>query len=186
MAEERSLSDVELDAALREAFAIEPSPDFVVRVRRRVADGSTADISFRLCAIAAAIAVAGIVLVGLLPQRTTVVEPSPVRMASANERSRGVPPAPPVTAVVSDRRTVVAPARHRNRGRDEFHKMPTGDVLISSAEQQALRQLFERPPSSALNLSASLPGEPMEVAAIVIPPLHIKPLVPEPEEGGHQ
>jgi len=64
--------------------------------------------------------------------------------------------------------------------------MPTGDVLILAAEQQALRRLFERPPSSVLNLSAILPDEPMEVAAIVIPPLDIKPLVPELEEGGHQ
>jgi len=186
MAEERPLSDIELDAALREALAVETSPDFIVRVRRRVADEPAAGAPARLFAIAAPIAVAGIVSVVVLLHRTAVPEQSTARMTTATERSRATLPAPPVVAAVRAHRVVAVPTRHRNRGRDDFHKMPSGDVLIPAAEQQALRRLFERPPAAVLNLAARRSDDPMEVAAIVIPPLRINPLLPESEEGGHQ
>ena len=180
MVEERPLSDAELDSALSDAFAVEPSPEFVARLRRRVADEPSGGGHVHAFAVAAAIVAMGVVLLVVMLQRQPVVEQLPPRIVTAHGGTPAVPPATPPVAAAA------VPVRRRNLGRDEFQKLPTSEVLIPMAEQQALRRLFERPPDSVLKLTAGPPDEPMEVAAIVIPPLHIKLLLPEPEEGGHQ
>jgi hypothetical protein len=60
----------------------------------------------------------------------------------------------------------------------------TPDVLIPVAEQQALRRLFERPPTAVLRFAQQVDAR--EVAGITIPPLNIDPLSPQIEDGGHQ
>jgi hypothetical protein len=188
MVEERSLSDAELDAALSEAFAIDPSAEFVARVRRRVADEPSTDRRVRLFALAAAVCAVATVFVVIMLKRTPVVEPGAVRTATAVDRTHPALPAASAVAAVSDRpvaRARRASARELRATPVERRTLPdTPHVLIPVAEQQALRRLFERPPTAVLRFAQQV--DAMEVAGITIPPLNIDPLSPQIEDGGHQ
>jgi hypothetical protein len=178
MVEERPLSDADLDAALTEAFAVDPAPDFVARVRRRVAEEPRVHRRLQLFGVAASVAAGAIVFVTMTLEHKPVAEQPPTRKVTAAAPARALPPAPPVAAIAATDR--------RNRGRDKLQKLPTSEVLIPAAEQQALRRLLERPPKAVLRFPAAVVEEPAEVAGIVIPPLEIDPLSTLVEEGGRQ
>jgi hypothetical protein len=192
MVEKRPLTDSELDAALAEAFAAEPTPAFAARLRARIAEeGLSAARPFPYLAATAALGVAVIAfVVVIMIEWRPVVEPR-IRVVATSEPDRraapGVVPtvtAPPVQrAGVPAGRSWRAPRRW---DRDDFQKVRSADVLIPAGEQQALRRLLDRPPTAVLRLAASDASEPVVVGAIVIPPLEIDPLSHEAEEGGHQ
>lgn len=189
MAEERSLTDAELDAALADAFAVAPSGDFVARVRTRLAGEETP--ARRLLPIFAVTvtlaAVAIVVVVAMLGQRPEVALP---RVREVSAEGRAVTPGAAVVGIaLPDRRAVAkarSPAEQPLPARLIERRAASGEteVLISAAEQQALRRLLERPPTAVLRFAPT--AEPTDVAAIAIAPLNIDPLSPQVEEGGHQ
>jgi hypothetical protein len=188
MVEERrasALTESELDAALAEAFAAEPSLDFAARVRARIADEKVPTTGpFAYLAAAAALGAAVIVFVMLVIERKPVDESRlPVAAATSSRR----PVASRVAPILREPLQATSPAARpprRNRGRGEFQELQSPSVLIPVAEQRALRRLLERPPTAVLRFAPSV--EPTAVAAIAIPPLTIDPLSPQVEEGGHQ
>jgi hypothetical protein len=198
MVEERrasALTESALDAALADAFGAEPSPDFVARVRRRVAEeGMPAARPVSYLAGAAALGAAVIVFGVVMIERRPAVEPR-ARVVATSEPNRPVAPsnAPTVRELAvqraeapAERRPGRSPRARRNWGRDEFQNLPPTDVLIPPAEQQALRRVFERPPTAVLRFSSTRSDEPLSLAAVVIPPLTIDSLSPQVEEGGRQ
>jgi hypothetical protein len=188
MVEERSLSDAELDAALSEAFAVDPSPEFIARLRRRVADEPSTDRRLRLFALAAAVCAIATVFVVIMSKRTPVVEPGVVRTATTDARTHPALPDASAVPVVSDRpaaRARRASTRELRAKPVERRTLPDAPaVLIPVAEQQALRKLFERPPTAVLRFAQEV--DAMDVAGITIPALNIDPLSPQIEDGGHQ
>ena len=188
MVEERrtpTLTDSELDGVLADVFTSDPSPDFVARVRGRLANEEIAVTRpFSFLAAAAVLAAAAIVFVVVMLERRPEIEQPSVRVAAPG-RSAAVGMAAPVHRAVApaDRRSA---RQVRNRPNAEPTIAASDDVLIPAAEQQALRRLLERPPTAVLRFAQSDRDEPIAVAAIAIPPLTIDPLSPELEEGGHQ
>jgi hypothetical protein len=189
MVEERSLSDAELDAALSEAFAVDPSPDFVVRIRRRVANEPSADRHVRFFTVAATVCAVTAVFAVLTLERTPVVEQRPVPVAKTNDRVAATPPDAPVVAVRNQ--PAAAPARRQAGSRlratpAERRTAPEApDVLIPASEQQALRRLFKRPPIEVLQFAPDK-GDAVVVSEITVPLINIDPLSHDVQEGGHQ
>jgi hypothetical protein len=176
MVEERLLSDAELDAALHEAFAVDPSPEFVARLRRRVADEPSGRRHVRLFAVAAVISAVAIVFVAVMFERAPVDEQRPARVAAAVDRTIATPPDAPV----------VAAAPRLRATRVERRANPVAlEVLIPTGEQHALRRLLERPPTGVLQFSADR-GDAVVVSEITVPLLNIDPLWHDTEEGGQQ
>ena len=190
MVEEQPLTDAELDAALTEAFADEPSPYFAARVRERLAGEQIAGSRpSGFAAVTVTLATAAIVSTAVMLERQPADQRVPARVAAASTRDNPIPPrdAPVVAAPAATHRGHKAashPATSRLPQRtDELaHEEPSG-VLIPPTEQQALRRLLERPPTAVLRFA---PSVETTVAAIDIPPLTIDPLLPVVEEGGHQ
>jgi hypothetical protein len=185
MVEEPPLTDAELDAALTEAFAVDPSPDFVARVRGRIADQKR-PVACVACLVAAAALGAAALIVTLTIERRPFGE-SRSPASAMSSRGPGAPAATPaIRQAPQSSHSAARPARPNqpNRSRDKFQNPPSTDVLIPVAEQQALQRLLERPPTSVLRFAPSV--EPTPLAAIAIPPLTIDPLLPEVDEGGHQ
>ena len=186
MVEERPLTDAELDTALTEAFAVDPSPGFVARVRGQIADQKR-PVAGVACLVAAAALGAAALIVTLTIERRPVGESRSPASAAMSSRRPGAPAATPaVRQAPQSSHSAARPARSNqpNRSRDKFQNLPSTDVLIPVAEQRALQRLLERPPTSVLRFAPSV--EPTPVAAIAIPPLTIDPLLPEVDEGGHQ
>ena len=187
MVEERSLmTDAELDAALAEAFAAGPSPDFVTRVRERLATEDP-DGPRSLPIVAATVtlaAVAMVFVIVMLERRPTPAQTSAQGAVVSDSGSHTTTPLPVTTAP-----TFKAFQRQSAKSRPvRLIRQETpgarNEVLIPVSEQQALRRLLERPPTTMVRLAT--PDDPMEVAAIAIPPLRIDPLSSEVEEGGQQ
>jgi len=187
MVEERSLmTDAELDAALEEALAAGPSPDFVTRVRESLTtEDPPGHRSFPVVAATATLAAAAMVLVMVVLDRRPISMPTAARGALKSESGSRTTSSLPVT-------TARAPSAFQRRSaksrpvrviRQETHD-ERNEVLIPVGEQQALRRLLERPPTATVRLAPSV--DPMEVAEIAIPPLRVDPLSSEVEEGGQQ
>ncbi len=185
MVEERrtpTLTDTELDGVLADVFTSNPSPDFVARVRGQLANEEIAVTRpFPFLAAAAVLAAAAIVFVVVMLERRPEIEQPSVRVAAPG-RSAAVGMAAPIHVAPTDRRSA-RPIRKRPNA--ERTIAASDEVLIPAAEQQALRRLLERPPTTVLRFAQSDRHEPVAVAAIAIAPLTIDPLSPEPEEGEH-
>lgn len=187
MVEERSLiTDAELDAALAEALAAGPSPDFVKRVRERLAtEDPPGRRSLPFVAATVTLAAAAMVFVIVMLDRQPTPLPTPVQGAVRSDAGNSTTSRLPVaTARASNafqrQSATLRPVRLIRQ------ETPGGrnEVLIPVGEQQALRRLLERPPTAMVRLAT--PVDPMEVAEIAIPPLRVDPLSSEVEEGGQQ
>jgi hypothetical protein len=192
MVEKRPLTDSELDAALTEAFAVGPSPDFVARLCERLASEEISGRRrFPFVAALVTLAAAAIVFVVVMLDRRPALEQTPTRVAATSE--------PRTSTAASDTTAAGSPAVAERMSRAALHRaaksrqvQPIAEemrderdhVLIPAGEQQALRRLFERPPTAVVRFTPSV--DPTDVAAIAIPPLRIDPLSPVVEEGGHQ
>jgi hypothetical protein len=191
--EHQELSDAALERELEAAFGVEPSPEFLPRVRARIASERVGKswVSFRpwqRAGVAAAVAVATIA--GLWTLREPAPAPSEARVAdapgvnasqpapeagtSSSGSTSGVIPAPPV-----DRSSQVeAPGTARS---PRPSAIAVAEVLISEDEAAALKQLFaaigeRRLETSALPDLASALQPPEPIEDIVLEPISISPL----------
>jgi hypothetical protein len=199
MADERSgdpLTESGIDREVQTALTVDPSPEFVARVRGRVAHEAMENgLLWR--PIPVVLAIASVILIGLGVAQLADV--SPPTVAQKPLRVMGERPAPAASETPSG--TTVARARrsdeeHRPayRGRSAL-AVNTPDraaeprVLVPAAEQKALRRLFTRSRGSALRLTyMSEPElEVTDARGLEIPPITIDPLEPDaPAEGVHQ
>jgi hypothetical protein len=208
-------NDPSIGRALREALDVSPSPDFVARVRTRIANEPaprgvwsrwTLWMPVTVGAVAAAIALAVLVA---RPDRTGTaarVQPSTASAAASDVRlpapsvREGKPGAAAATAAAN---VASAPATNVVSGfgrTDRAHVVSASrrtveepEVLISQSESAALRRLLARASEGQIVVdvsSASIPDSSEELQPapeIVIPPLKIDPLVPvNGEEGVRQ
>jgi len=197
MADEQ-MNDAALDRALREALDVAPSPDFVARVRTRIAgepaprgvfSGWMLWTPIAACATAAAIALA--VWIG---------RPAPQDHQPVTERIAAVAtPAPTETATETPTETQTvtpavgrppSPLRGYGATRPVIASRKEPDVLISPEESAALRRLIARASEGQIVVNDSAtpaPGLGGELKPLPeVEPVKIDPIVPVNGEGVRQ
>jgi hypothetical protein len=184
----------EIDRALQAALAVEPSPEFVVGIRRRVAnEHPPAAPGWRwpwlLSAAGAAAAAIAIIVVVSRPHETASVTPIAQALQPARAgQPLGVRPGPLVAARPDPVEGRVHPREpalvRRANGPAPQPIAPEPEVLIDPREAMALRQLITGTRDGSLDLSAALRAtsptamELPELSDVVIVPITIEPLEP--------
>jgi len=208
MQSDDALNDAALDRELERAFAVDPSPEFVTRVRGRIADEAPRAWTWnRPWSFAGGpiVAIAVILIAIQLWDRREV--PATVPLLAARTVA-------PVTGRLIDRASAVAiaasqpvdvvplPVRRLRESPAEPDRRavqaiavaqdPAAEVLLDPRETTALRALIAGVRSGRVNLDpvvrASVPTamDLPPVDAIVIPPITIEPLAPAGAEGVRQ
>jgi hypothetical protein len=184
-------TDAALDAEIRRALAVDPSPAFQAGVRARIADGRPERALRGLwayCGLAAIGAVALIAAVVSWPAPRTP-QPAPPPTLSARASIGLAPPILPRTAARrlfpaaettrGDRRLLPAEAGHP--------AAPEPEVLLAPDETRALRALIAGVRDGRIDLrpvaKAAPPPDVMDLAPIET--LAIPPIVIAPVEGVH-
>ncbi len=204
----RAMTGAAIDREIQAALAVDPSPEFLARVRTRIAaepPRATAWLPWKLVAAAVMGAIVAAVVVMSRPQERTdgtataqgdihltpevSIEqprgPEPSR-ASADSTHRPVE-APGAQRRAAARRLTPAPAQSEPR---LGAAMPTEpEILVDPREARAMRLVIRATRDGRFDLWTALQAEAptvMElppIAAIVIAPLSIDPLTPSGEEG---
>jgi hypothetical protein len=184
---ERPLTETALDREIAEALAVDPSPEFVARIRQRVA-GQPAPVAWPVSwtvyagALAAAAAVVLLVL-SRGPQPAMV--PLGARAIPAAGRS------PDVASALS--RTTPRGASRSGSPRlpSASKEEPKADpeVIVDVREANALRALIagaseERVDATPLVALLAEMAAPLQLSEIVFSPITIEPLVPDPGGEG--
>ena len=188
-----ALIDSEIDRALAAALAVEPSAEFLARVRTRIAsepEPSAWRFPWTFAAVGA-MALALVSAVGVLhmnqvmPQAETVLEPLPSRALVFASLSL----MPTMVTNMSIRRPVKKVKQAGNVAATFDRTEP--EVLIDAGEAAALRRLFSRSIEGRIDpwafeetpqVTAALPvANEIEIA-----PITIEPLVPVNPEGARQ
>ena len=193
-----ALIDPDIDRALSAALAVEPSAEFLARVRTRIAsepEPSAWRFPWTLTAVGA-MALALVSAVGVLhmnqamPPTETVLEPLPSRALVF--ASLSLMPAMVPNVVSGFSRTKGAGRTRRTVTADVVRTEP--EVLIDAGEAAALRRLFNRSSEGRIDLRAfeEIEETPQITAAlpvandIEIAPITIEPLAPVNPEGARQ
>jgi hypothetical protein len=180
-----------LEREIEAALGVDPSSEFLPRVRARIAsermhDGGLWSASWQWAG--AVTAVAGVVVIAVWGLRDPAPASREVRNAPAAEvtapsieRARPEPPRAP--ALVEARRNVSAPAVRRASSEPRPTIVTPIDVLISPDEAAALKQLFaaignRRIEASALPDLQSALRPPAPIEEIALDPITISPLAP--------
>jgi hypothetical protein len=178
-----------IDEEIREALDVEPSPEYLARVRTRIAAepaSSTWRWSWGLaagCALAASVVLATIVLRPHERRPAPEVTEPPHAIAESVSPPAVAPPregGPPSTRAAMPHTNFIA-ARTRK---------PEPEVLIDQREMRTLRALIAGVRTGRIDLTASqnsrphAPAELEPVADIVIAPLTIEPIAPAPGAEG--
>jgi hypothetical protein len=190
-----ALNDAALDRELRRALSVDPSPEFVARVRMRVANEPArmpwrASWGFAMSAVAAIVMVA--IVVRWVDRGRSPVTDTPLLAARAVTPSVGSLLATDSYAISTFRRTVSAPAEAGHYVRRDAARASEAEVLLDPRETAALRALIRGVRSGRLDLTpvlrASTPTamELPPVTDVVIAPLAIEPLAPTGAEGVRQ
>jgi hypothetical protein len=184
--EKRPMTELQLDRDLETALGIEPSPEFLARVRTRVAaepGPSRWRLSFEPMW---GVALVGIVLAVIVPQ---VMRPDVKPLEWVNQVARIPGPVPLVegniAGEVAPSLATTSPIRRVVRNQNAVESVGTvplqlSPVLVSEDERSAFEVFVAavsdgRVPGKALESAPSAPGA---VPALAIEPLAIAPLPP--------
>jgi hypothetical protein len=185
------VTDAALDSELQAMLGVDPSPEFVARVRTRIADQPSPSSSwFGAWSIAAsiAVAVAAAMVVLVLSRDASNGAPSERPVLDSRTAIRPAWPMPDLTGLVlggSDR-----PAPRAGRSRTAARQEPTAparaepEILVDAREAAALRALIFGAQQGRIDLApmlaASTPAvmELPPVVDIAIPDITIEPLAP--------
>jgi len=173
-----------IDGEIRRALTVDPSPDFLARVRTRIAEEPVLG-SRRLSWVVVAPAVFAVALVAIVAivQRTPARSKAPA-VLTARSSIGAVGTMPAVESVY---------ARHARDAGTRFEQLaptPEGrrrepEVLIAADEAKALRQLILGVREGRIDLARVLEAtpitavEPAPLDNIAIPPISITPLAGE-------
>lgn len=204
----RAMTGAPIDREIQAALAVDPSPEFLARVRTRIAaepPGLTTWVPWTLVAAAVMAAIVAGVVVMSRPQEKTggtataqgdirLTPEVPIEQPRGIERSRASAESthrpvesPDAQRRSSTRRLRSAPARSETRLVGTMPAEP--DILVDPREARAMRLLISATRDGSLDLSAALRAATPTVmalppiATIVIAPLSIDPLTPSGEEG---
>jgi hypothetical protein len=169
-----------IDQELRQALDVDPSPDFVARVRERVGREETASHAWRwrpaFVAVLATVAVA--FAVSRMPLRRSGVAASPAR---AELESRPLPSLDAALARTTSKRLARFDGRSAVEARTsraaESTAVAEPEVLISLSEARAIRKLIDDVRHGRVDLS-SLPPNPSELDDIRFAPIILPPVGP--------
>ena len=135
------MDDLEIDRTLHTALSVEPSPEFVVRVRTAIAEAPRPSIAVGWLKPAAVVACAAVVVAAWLPRREARPKLSPTEITEIASRSIEAPATVVRSLVVPTlpaARTSKRPARVRSIALEP----PFPDVIIAAGDVEALRQLL--------------------------------------------
>jgi hypothetical protein len=164
-----------IDRHIQEALAVDPSPEFLARVRQRIADEPSPRTAFGFPAWTAA-AVGAVALAAAVFGVSVVRQHS--RMVPGGEHptilaSQRLPPyAPAVVAPASSPRHATIPPAIRTY----VAAVPSApEVLISASESRAIQNLIAGVREGRID-PRSLPADPPPASDIIIPPIAIAPI----------
>jgi hypothetical protein len=209
---DEALTGPELDREIREALAVNPSPEFVARVRTRIASEPARRTSWLSWQSAAVVAIAAVIAIAVVVSRPRKLAPV-VPADRTPLQARTVAPFSQIVFVASDLsrtrfavasgfgRTMTRSAKAFALQRREIArsagalltvrlKPDATEVLLDPAETRALQRLIAGTRDGTIDLSASLQATTpaaMDLAPlseIVIPFLTIDPITPQPGEEG--
>ena len=169
------MNDAALERDIERVLAVDPSPEFLARVRTRIAE-EPSPASWRFGWLFAGVATAAVAVAVVL----AIFDVSPVRQpASARllaSRSIGsVVEVPSVGSVGADPRV-----------RPERRVRPEPTILFDARETMALQRLIAGVRDARMDLEPLLkepPMAPQSLDELVIAPITIEPLVPGGVEG---
>jgi hypothetical protein len=200
------MRDADLDREIAAALGVEPSAEFVARVRQSIAAETIAppwSFASWMAGAVAAVAIAIAAAVVLHVERG--IQPSDAPAAPA--RSIDSRPVGGIARLQGDRRSGRLPAGDRPVSRISSHatgdgrftppaiaqlrllQADTPEVLIDVREANALRALFAGAALGRLHLTpvvvsaSAVSSDPQPLPEIDVAPLSIQPLAPEPGEG---
>jgi negative regulator of sigma E activity len=174
-----------LENDLRQALSVEPSPEFVARVRMRIAAEPTPSVWWRPRGLVTVGALAAVLVATVYVLRPHEQPSRSADLSLPADRPTVVPERNPEPVVVQgfspavSRPAIVRPAVSRSKRGDP-------EVLVSQAEMKGLRRLIalasQGDPDLQLLLAAPVPSTPVsdiQHDAIVIAPISIDPLEPD-------
>ncbi len=186
-----------IDEEIREALDVDPSPDFLARVRTRIAAEPEPSAWRWSWGLAAACALAASVVLATIVSRPHEAKPFTAVPAPAPAVARNNPP-PAVST--RDGNTHQGDAASRSFRAVTPHPKSTvvripeperePEILIDQREMRTLRVLIDGVRNGRVDLTAAMnsrshaPAELEPVADIVVAPLTIEPIAPAPGAEG--
>lgn len=181
-----SLSSDALDRELERALAVDPSPEYLARVRARVAAedvGSVWPRGYWLAAVAgSSVVIALVVGMGMLtprgPMQTGAVSQQDMRQTMTDTSGAAIAPAgdEDIAARTAEPAPLAAPARAAAASRSTRPDLP--EVIVSADELAALRLLIGRIEDG--RLTAAMWPEPLDSGVTQFGSLEIQPIVVAP------
>ena len=181
-----------LEREIERALAVDPSPEFVARVRQRISSERVPSGWRATWIVAGAGALAAGAIVLIVVSRAPQTAPAPPTLTARSIGGSGrlqedVRADQHVRTIAPRGRDVVTMGGHIDPHRRDHEP----EVLIDAREAAALRALYEGAsigridltPLAALIARVATPAEPPD---LVIPPIAIEPLTPENGEGVRQ
>jgi len=183
------MSDEALEREIQAALGVDPSPEFLPRVRARIAsermqEGGLWAASWRWAGVAVAVATVAVIAVWTLrdplpaPREVRITPPSEVAAPSIQPAR---PEPSPAASPVEVPRAVSAPAVRMASSEPRPFAAVQPEVLISADEAAALTQLFAAIGNRQLEASAlpdlqSALKPPAQIEEIALDPITISPL----------
>jgi len=185
------MDDLNLDRELQAAFAVEPSPEFVARVRTTIAETPSRSMTARLLKPAAAIACAVLVAVAVgLPREDARLEPKRAEIASRPAEDDHVTAGlkPSTTNVLPSATNLRSPDARSPKRAARANAIPTEpplpEVIIAADDVEAFLQFvsgardlrfvasFDETPVSTPWVMTELSIAPIAVGALESAPAH--------------
>lgn len=135
------MDDLEIDRTLHTALSVEPSTEFVARVRTAIAEAPRPSIAVGWLKPAAVVACAAVVVAAWLPRREAQPKLSPTEITEIASRSIEAP-ATPVRALVVSALSAEAAKPSARAPVSTPHEPPMPEVLIAQKDIEALRQFI--------------------------------------------
>ena len=193
------MNDDALDRELERALGVEPSPEFVSRVRTRIANEPAPAAAWWpwtlvTASVATAVVIALVVSRGNAPAGPKELARRPMTAAQVSENATSAPSgaAQPATASANPGGTpAAAPGSAARRSTREPVRIEP-DILVDARESLALRRLIAGVSDGRIDLSpvlrASTPTamDLLPIAEIVISPITIERLAPQGAQGERQ
>ena len=182
------MNDAALEREIEQALAVDPSPEFVARVRTRIAEEpspASRGFGWLFAGVAAATVAAGVVALAMLrPDQR--VKPAAGLLISRSLASAVVVPMPSQGPAGEPRTPNLEPRTSNLEPRTSNHERPWSEPLFDTRETMALQRLIADVRDARVDLTPLTKEGPMTLPAmdpLVISPIVIEPLVPGGVEG---
>ena len=176
-----AMNDAALDREIASLLAVDPSPEFLARVRTRVAeepDPRAWRRSWTFALATVTVAFIGAVVVWRSGQQTPSSQ-APIRTPQFAEAV--APPAPAPVAVEVERPQASRPARPTSQARETANLIP----MISADDAKTFDVLLSAIRRDDVVLNADMPNSALSASTLAVAPITIEPVtVPELLEGG--